>query len=157
VIEGVHMDVRASSVITLAIGRETVAEPGAFEAPLRDAVVRAKGAHAALPLVAVGEGSALVPDALPGVSEVMRPADGEIASAVGVVTAPVSGQADLVCLGRPDQVTALAAARAAAIENAIQAGADPRAVEVIELSELPLSSLLDPAVRIRVKAAGPRI
>jgi hypothetical protein len=81
-----------------------------------------------------------------------------MASAIGLAIAPVTGQADVFCSDRPAQrERALAAARTAAIESAIHAGADPRAVEVIELSELPLSYLLDPAVQIRVKAAGPRI
>ncbi len=157
-IEGVRMDFRAPSVSTVAIGRDTDADAAAFEAPLRDAVAHAKGAHAALPLVAVGVGSARVPDVLPGVSEVMRPAGGEMASAVALTIAPVSGQADVICPDRPDRrAQALAAARTAAIERAIHAGADPSGVEVVELAELPLTYLLDPAVRIRVKAAGPRI
>jgi hypothetical protein len=108
--------------------------------------------------VAVGVGSARVPDVLPGVSEVMRPAGGEMASAVALTIAPVSGQADVICPDRPDRrAQALALARRAAIEHAINAGADPSGVEVVELAELPLTYLLDPAVRIRVKAAGPRI
>ena len=157
-IEGVRMDVRAPSTVTVAIGRDQAADQAELEAALPGAIVRAKGAHAALPLVAVGEGSARVPDVLPGVSEVMRPADGEMASAIGMAIAPVTGQADVYCLDRPAQrERALAMARTAAIESAIHAGADPRAVEVIEQSELPLSYLLDPAVQIRVKAAGPRI
>jgi hypothetical protein len=70
----------------------------------------------------------------------------------------VSGQADVICPDRPDRrAQALALARRAAIEHAINAGADPSGVEVVELAELPLTYLLDPAVRIRVKAAGPRI
>jgi N-methylhydantoinase A/oxoprolinase/acetone carboxylase beta subunit len=157
-IEGVRMDFRAPSVLTLPFGVETAPGRASFKAALRDAVEHTKGAHAALPLVAVGEGSALVPDALPGVSEVMRPADGELASAVGIAIAPVSGQADVICSDRPDRrVRALEAARSAAIERAIHAGADPRLVEVVEVEELPLTYLLDPAVRIRVKAAGPRV
>ena len=157
-IEGVRVGVRAPSTVTVAIGRDPATGQAELEAALPGAIARAKGAHAALPLVAVGEGSARVPDVLPGVSEVMRPADGEMASAIGLAIAPVTGQADVFCSDRPAQrERALAAARTAAIESAIHAGADPRAVEVIELSELPLSYLLDPAVQIRVKAAGPRI
>jgi len=86
----------------------------------------------------------------------MRPADGEMASVVGTAIAPVSGWADVVCADRPDRrAVALATARATAIERAIHGGAHPRGVEVVEIAELPISYLSDPAVRIRVKAAGP--
>jgi hypothetical protein len=47
-------------------------------------------------------------------------------------------------------------ARVAAFARAVHAGADPARVEVVEVVEIPLSYLLDPAIRIRVKAAGPR-
>jgi hypothetical protein len=47
-------------------------------------------------------------------------------------------------------------ARAAARARAIHAGADPDRVEIVEVDEVPLTYLLDPAVRIRVTAAGPR-
>jgi hypothetical protein len=42
-----------------------------------------------------------------------------------------------------------------AIGRAVAAGAAPGAVEIVEIEEIPLSYLTDPAVRIRVKAAGP--
>ena len=37
----------------------------------------------------------------------------------------------------------------------MQAGADPRRVQIAEIDEVPLSYLLDPAVRVRVRAIGP--
>jgi hypothetical protein len=36
----------------------------------------------------------------------------------------------------------------------VQAGADPDAVHVVEVEETPLTYLVDPAIRISVKAAG---
>jgi N-methylhydantoinase A/oxoprolinase/acetone carboxylase beta subunit len=157
-IEGVRMDFRAPSVTSLPIGADTESGRADFAAALQDALARARGAHAALPLVAVGERSDLVPDVLPGVSEVMRPADGDMACAIGIAIAPVSGQADMICVDRADRrSSALEAARSVAIGRAVHAGADPRRVEVVELVELPLPHLLEPAVRIRVKAAGPPV
>ena len=41
--------------------------------------------------------------------------------------------------------------------RAIHAGADPDRVAVVEVAEIPLAYMLDPAIRIRVKAAGPRM
>jgi hypothetical protein len=40
-------------------------------------------------------------------------------------------------------------------ERAVAAGASPGAVDVVEVEEIPLTYLTNPAVRIRVKAAGP--
>jgi N-methylhydantoinase A/oxoprolinase/acetone carboxylase beta subunit len=127
------------------------------EEALVDAIDRAKAALAPTPLVVVGGASMLVPDRLAGVSDIVRPADYEVANAIGAAIAPVSGQADRICPNRPDlRRRALEEVRAMAFSRAVHAGADPKAVEIVELEEIPLTYLVDPAVRIRVKAAGPR-
>ena len=54
---------------------------------LADAVDRARTAAQDVPLVAVGGGSFLVPDALPGISEVLRPDHHDVANAVGAAIA----------------------------------------------------------------------
>jgi N-methylhydantoinase A/oxoprolinase/acetone carboxylase beta subunit len=127
------------------------------DAQLADAIDRAKGAVGLTPLVVVGGAGMLVPDRLEGVSEVVRPPDHEVANAIGAAIAPVSGQADRICPNRPDlRSRALEEARAQAFARAVHAGADPKAVEIVEIEEIPLTYLVDPAIRIRVKAAGPR-
>ena len=45
-------------------------------------------------------------------------------------------------------------AQADARERAVAAGADPDAVQIIEIEEIPLAYLTSPAIRVRVKAAG---
>jgi hypothetical protein len=98
----------------------------------------------------------LVPDDLPGVSEVIRPPDREVACAIGAAMAPVSGHAECICPNVPDRrKAALEAVRASACAQAVHAGADPGAVTVVQVDEAPLTYLADPMVRIRVKAAGP--
>jgi hypothetical protein len=130
----------------------------AFVTALQGAITGTWGAHAALPLVVVGEGSDLVPDDVPCVSEVMRPADGDVASAIGMTVAPVTGQADVIYADRAaGRAGALQAARSLAIGRAVVAGADPRRVDVVEIVELPLSNVLDAAIRIRVRASGRRM
>ncbi|MEA2255688.1 MAG: hypothetical protein QOG35_1733 [Solirubrobacteraceae bacterium] len=124
---------------------------------LAEAVDRAAVGLPAAPLIAVGGGGLLVPDALDGVVEVIRPPDGDVAGAMGVAIAPVGGQADRICLNRHEsRARALEEARGAAFARAVHAGADPDSVEVVEVEEIPLSYLVDPVMRIRVKAAGPR-
>jgi len=86
------------------------------------------------------------------------PADGALANPIGLAIAPAGGQADRICRNRPEERSrAIAAAREEALARAIHAGADPDGVTVVEVAEIPLAYMLDPAIRIRVKAAGPRM
>ena len=55
------------------------------------------------PLIVVGGAGALVPDDVVGVSEVVRPANQEVANAIGAAIAPVSGSAERICPNRPDR------------------------------------------------------
>jgi N-methylhydantoinase A/oxoprolinase/acetone carboxylase beta subunit len=127
------------------------------DAALVDAVGAARAGQLAKPLVVVGPGQGSVPDRLEGVSEVIRPPDGALAHAIGAATGAVSGQAELICAHRPDhRRRAIDEARAVALGRAVDAGADPAAVEVAEVEEVPFAHLLRPALRIRVRAVGPR-
>ncbi|MEA2349419.1 MAG: hypothetical protein QOG86_360 [Thermoleophilaceae bacterium] len=163
-IEGVRVAFRTPDVRTLPFGGGSLADldEGARETlrlareALADSVDRAKAELEAPPLVAVGAADELVPDDLPGVSEVIRPPDRDVARAIGAAMAPVSGRAETICSSRPDKrQAALDELRASACAQAVYAGADPLAVTVVQVEEQPLTYLADPAVRIRVKAAGP--
>ena len=108
------------------------------------------------PLVAVGGGSILLPNELTGVSEIHRPAHHEVANAIGAAIAPVSGEVDrIVHPGPGGREAAIERAADEARDRAVRAGADPSNVEIVEVDEIPLAYLTSPAVRIRVKAAGP--
>jgi len=122
---------------------------------LVSAIDRIKTSEAALPLIAVGGGSPLVPDSITGVTEVIRPKHFDAANAVGAAIASVSGEVDRIFnVGSDGRTRALAEAREEARVAAIAAGADPTTVEIVELEEVPLSYLTLPAVRIRAKAVG---
>ena len=126
------------------------------DAMLADAVDRVKVSRGAMPLIAVGGGSILVPDQLAGVSEVIRPDHHDVANAIGAAIASVSGEVDRIFhLGPGGRTAAIEEASADAVTQAVTAGADPDAVEIVELEEIPLAYLTSPAVRIRAKAAGP--
>jgi N-methylhydantoinase A/oxoprolinase/acetone carboxylase beta subunit len=143
--------------------RATAAQRRAFvralmgaDATLSDALEEARATRPVLPLVVVGPGQRLVPDQLEGVSEVIRPQDGEFAHAIGAAVASVSGQFARICLDRPETRQAvLDEVRAAALARAIDAGAHPGRVAVVEVEEVPLTHLVHPALLIRVRAAGP--
>jgi N-methylhydantoinase A/oxoprolinase/acetone carboxylase beta subunit len=126
------------------------------EGMIADAVDRVKTSREPRPLVAVGGGSMLVPDSIPGVSDVHRPAHFDVANAIGAAIASVSGEVDRIFhLGAGGRQAAVEEASEDAIGRAVAAGAAPGDVEIVEIEEIPLSYLTDPAVRIRVKAAGP--
>jgi len=108
-----------------------------------------------VPLIAVGGGSALLPEHLEGVSEVIRPEHFDVANAIGAAIAQVSGRVDriYVMTGRSrDQVIGEAIATAKA--DAVRAGANHDTLEIIEVEEIPLAYLPSNASRVRVTVAG---
>ncbi len=108
-----------------------------------------------VPVVAVGGGSLLFPEHLQGASQIIRPAHYEVANAIGVAIAQVSGTIDRVfSLETMDRTQALEEAKHLAHQRACAAGADPEDIEIIDLEEIPLAYLPGNAVRIKVKAAG---
>ncbi|MEV8015769.1 hydantoinase/oxoprolinase family protein [Streptomyces sp. NPDC086554] len=122
---------------------------------LAEGVDRMRTSAAPLPVVAVGGGSVLVPDALPGFADVRRPRHFDVANAVGAAITQVGGEVDRVYQvpeGRRDSV--LAGARDEAVERARAAGARPGSVRVVDIEEVPLAYLPGGATRIRVKAVG---
>ena len=122
---------------------------------LADAIDRMKTSREDRPLIAVGGGSILIPDRIPGVSEVIRPEHFDTANAVGAAIASVSGQIDRIFhLGTGGRQAALDEACGEARERAVAAGAEPGTVQIVEMEEIPLAYLTSPAVRIRAKAAG---
>ncbi len=126
---------------------------------LEESIDKMKTDPSPMPMVLVGGGGLLVPperyDKIKGVSQVTRPSSYQYANAIGAAIAQVSGQIDkiysLESMGR-EQV--IETAKESAIERAINAGADPSTVQVVEVEEIALPYLPGNAVRIRVKAAG---
>jgi N-methylhydantoinase A/oxoprolinase/acetone carboxylase beta subunit len=126
------------------------------DALIAEGVDRMRLTSALWPLVVVGGAGALVTPGIGGVSRFTRPRDHDVANAIGAAIAPVSGYAERVCPSRPDRkAAAIQEACDDAFARAVQAGADPRHVQIADVDEVPLSYLLDPAVRVRVRAIGP--
>lgn len=122
---------------------------------LEESIDRVKLTANPMPVVVVGGGSILFPDHIAGVSEVIRPPHYEVANALGVAIAQVSGMVDRVfSMEAMTRQQALEEATQTARERAIIAGADPASVEILEIEEIPLAYLPGNAVRIKVKAAG---
>jgi N-methylhydantoinase A/oxoprolinase/acetone carboxylase beta subunit len=138
---------RSAPVLAEALARADVM--------LADAIDRVKTSREDRPLIAVGGGSILVPDRIAGVSEIIKPEHFDAANAVGAAIASVSGQVDRIFhYGEDGRQAILEEAQDEARERAVAAGADPGAVQIIEVEEIPLAYLTTPAARVRVKAAG---
>ena len=105
-------------------------------------------------LIACLGGAMLVPDAIPGISEVRRVRHHDVANAVGAAIAEVSGETDRVYrdVARED---ALEDARALAQAKAVEAGAASDQVRTVEVEAFPLAYLPGNALRVRVRVVGP--
>jgi len=126
---------------------------GRIAAMVEEAVDRMKIDATAVPLIAVGGGAFLVPNDLPGVSEVLQVEHRGVANAVGAAIAQVSGEVDQVFsnIGRS---AAIEAATEMAKQRTVQAGADPETLSVVEVEDLPLSYVPGDALRVRVRVVG---
>ena len=124
-----------------------------IHAQIADSVDRMKTDAEPVPLLAVGGGAMLIPDTIPGISEVVHVEHEAVANAVGAAIAQISGETDRIYrdMTRED---AIAAARSDAIASAVRAGADPDTIKVIEVEDLPLSYLPGHAIRTRVRVVG---
>jgi len=120
---------------------------------VEEGVDRMKATADPLPLLAVGGGAFLVPEDLPGISEVLHVPYGEVANAVGAAIAQVSGEVDQVFSGMSREA-AIAEAEVIARRRASDGGADADTVSVVEIEDLPLAYLPGDARRVRVRVVG---
>jgi N-methylhydantoinase A/oxoprolinase/acetone carboxylase beta subunit len=120
---------------------------------LEEAVDRMKTEAAAVPLLAVGGGAFLVPDKLPGVSAVLRPANAAVANAVGAAIAQVSGEADQVFQGLTRE-QAMEQAERIARDRAVEAGAARDSLALVDIEDLPIAYLPGGALRVRARVVG---
>jgi N-methylhydantoinase A/oxoprolinase/acetone carboxylase beta subunit len=122
-------------------------------ATIEEGVDRMKTDAAPEPLVAVGGGAFLVPETIPGISEVVHVEHQGVANAVGAAMAQVSGEVDQVFSG-VGRTEALEQATGLARERAVDAGADAGTLSVVDVEDLPLAYLPGDARRVRVRVVG---
>ena len=85
----------------------------------------------------------------------VKPDHFEAANAVGAAIGQISGEVDRVySLESRSRAEALDDAKAEASQKAIDAGADPATVQIVDVEDVPLTYLPGNATRIRVKAVG---
>lgn len=120
---------------------------------IEESADRMKADAAEVPLLAVGGGAFLVPDRIAGIREVIRPPNAAVANAVGAAIAQVSGEADQVFHGL-SRAEALAEAERIARARAIEAGADPASLSLVDIEDLPLAYMPGNALRVRARVVG---
>ena len=119
-----------------------------------DAVDAMKTSAGDVTVILVGGGSILAPSTLEGADPVLRPENFGVANAIGSAIAQVSGQiAKVFSLSETPRDQAISQSKERACAEAIEAGADPETVEVIDVEDIPMAYLGD-ALCIRVKAVG---
>lgn len=122
---------------------------------VEEAIDKMKTSAADVPVILVGGGSILLPEELKGASEVIRPHHSGVANAIGAAIAQVSGQIEKVyALAEIGREKALELAKEKAISEAVNAGADPDSIVIVDIEDIPLAYMPGNATRIRVKAAG---
>ena len=121
---------------------------------LEDAIDQMKTSSRPVPVILVGGGNILLNRSLRGTSEVHRPRHADVANAVGAAISMVSGHVDRMfdfAIGRD---RALEQAKEEARSAAVAAGAEPGSIEIVELTELPMTHMRTTAVQVKVRAVG---
>lgn len=119
-----------------------------------DAVERMRTSALPLPIVVVGGGSILL-RAQVGDSTVTIPPHFGVANAVGAAMAQVSGEVDrVVRLEGITREAAIAMVRAEAEARALQAGARPDSLALLDVEDVPLAYSGGGSTRIRVRVVG---
>lgn len=122
---------------------------------LAEAIDQVKTSADPLPLIAVGGGAFLVPDDIPGITEVIKPPNSAVANAVGAALAQVGGEAEIIYSKTgEDRREAHDRVKQEAREKAISMGAVEGTVQIISIEEVTLAYMADDSVRLKARAVG---
>jgi N-methylhydantoinase A/oxoprolinase/acetone carboxylase beta subunit len=121
---------------------------------IEDAIDRMKTSSRPVPVILVGGGNILLSRPLRGTSQVHRPAHADVANAVGAAISMVSGRVDRMFDFAIGRERALEQAKQEARAAALAAGAEEDSIEIVELTELPMTHMKTTAVQVKVRAVG---
>ena len=114
-----------------------------------------KVSNADVDLILVGGGSIILPEKIHGAASVLKPEHFGCANAIGSAISKVSGTLEqLINYDELPRDAALAKAKDDAAALAVEAGAIPETVEIIEVEDVPLAYYPGNTNRVKVKAAG---
>jgi N-methylhydantoinase A/oxoprolinase/acetone carboxylase beta subunit len=122
---------------------------------LAEAIDQVKTSADPLPLIAVGGAAFLVPNDIPGITEVIKPPNCAVANAVGAALSQVGGEAELIYSRTGgDRSEAHERVKQQARKKAISMGAVEGTVQIISIEETTLAYMADDSVRLKAKAVG---
>jgi N-methylhydantoinase A/oxoprolinase/acetone carboxylase beta subunit len=121
---------------------------------IEDAIDQMKTSSLPVPVILVGGGHILLSRSLRGTSHVHKPKHAEVANAVGAAISMVSGRVDRMFDFSIGRERALEQAKQEAHAAALAAGAEPSSIEIVELTELPMTGMRTSAVQVKVRAVG---
>jgi N-methylhydantoinase A/oxoprolinase/acetone carboxylase beta subunit len=125
-----------------------------IHAQIEDAIDQMKTSSLPVPVILVGGGNILLSRPLRGTSKIHRPEHADVANAVGAAISMVSGRVDRLFDFAVGREKALEQAKAEARSAALAAGAEPESIEIVELTELPMTHMRTTAVQVKVRAVG---
>lgn len=107
-----------------------------------------------MPVLLVGGGAVLAPEAISGASKVIRPPFHDVANAVGAAISRVCGSVDIVQnTSQQTEAQAIQYAKDLAVKRALAAGALKDSITIAEVESMPLQYVAH-QVRTLVKAVG---
>lgn len=122
---------------------------------LNDGIERMKPNSDPVPVVLVGGGAVLITQPIAAASEVLRPQHAHVANAIGAAIAQIGGEADrLVSFKTQTREQARQALTEEAVQRAVNAGADPTTIRVVDVEETALGYMNESGARLKVKVVG---
>ncbi|MBL4953490.1 hydantoinase/oxoprolinase family protein [Neobacillus sp. YIM B02564] len=122
---------------------------------IEQAIEKMKTSSEDVSLVLVGGGSIIVPNAISGISNIVKTENGGVANAIGASISQISGQYEQIYIyAKEPREKSLKDAEEKAVKQAVLAGAVPDTIELVEVEETPLAYHPENATRLRVKVVG---
>jgi N-methylhydantoinase A/oxoprolinase/acetone carboxylase beta subunit len=122
---------------------------------VEDSIDMMKVSNDPIDVVLVGGGSIILPEDLAGTARVYKPEFAGCANAIGSAISKVSGLYEaLVDYDVTPREEALEQAREAATKAAVEAGAVPETVEIVDMEDVPLQYYPGHTNRVKARAAG---
>jgi N-methylhydantoinase A/oxoprolinase/acetone carboxylase beta subunit len=122
---------------------------------VEDHIDEMKMSHEDVDVILVGGGSILLPAQLAGAKTLVKPENFAVANAIGAAISKVSGTYEkLISYDETPREKAIETAKKEAIDAAVEAGASPETVEIIDVEDVPLQYYAGNMNRVKAKAAG---
>lgn len=127
----------------------------AIRAMVEEGIDKMKVSNQDVDVILVGGGSIIIPEVLEGSAQVIKPGHYGVANAIGSAISKVSGTFEqLVNYDETPREEAMAKAKAEATKLAMEAGATPDTIEIIDVEDVPLAYYPGNTCRLKIKAAG---